>query len=158
MDDPAPERFFEEGREIFRERFPGRLSERDRIIEGVLEALRAEGCDPDPFFDRLCLDEIISNAIVHGNKEDPAKTVTVRVFCDGKRWGFEITDQGAGFDWKAAEARYRKPPGPTEESGRGLFLVHAAGYRILFLEGGRCVRVVREPKKDRRGDGGEPPE
>ena len=147
MDDPAPEQLFEENNEMFREEFSARLSERDRVLERVLEALRKEGCNPDSFFDRLCLDELISNAIIHGNKKDPTKKVTVRAFCDGNRWGFEVTDQGPGFDWKKAEARYRKVPAPTKESGRGLFLVHAAGYKIIFLQGGRCVRAVRERKR-----------
>ncbi len=143
MNDAATEHPFEGSDAVFEASMPSCLADRQRVIDGVLEALEKQGCRLDLFFDRLCLDEIISNAIIHGNKEDPAKAVTVRAFCDTHRLGFEIKDEGDGFDWRAVKEAFKKPPDSTKTSGRGLALIHAAGSSVYFLDGGRCVVVTR---------------
>ncbi len=131
---------FDDRDEIFRREIPSRLDERGPVIDAVLERLEEEGCRPDPFFDRLSLDEILVNAILHGNRQDPEKKVTVRAFRSGDRWGFEVADEGKGFDWKKTVGA--GPPADERESGRGLALVlsHAD---VHFLDGGTRVVVVR---------------
>ena len=141
--EPATKNPFNNSDEIFRREIPSRLDAREKVIQDVLEALEEKGYQPDPYFDRLFLDEIISNAIIHGNREDPAKTVTVRAFCDEKRWGFEIADQGKGFGWKAFQKNLDKNANLFKSSGRGLQLVYSSGSEILFLDGGRRIIVVR---------------
>lgn len=149
---------FRPGQEVFRVSFRSRLAEREPVIDAVLESLRDHGLHPDPFLDRLLLDEVISNAIVHGNKEDARKSVTVRAFCQRERWGFEVADQGGGFDWRALEERLQKPLDQTSPSGRGLALVHAAGASVHYLDEGRCVVVVRrrETGPDAGAQGADP--
>ncbi len=134
---------FEDSEEVFRGQMPSDLAEREAMIGRVLSSLEEAGCSPDPFFDRLFLDEIISNAILHGNRRDPGKTITVRAFASGDRFGFEVGDEGAGFDWGRALSRAREPEDLTRECGRGLALVLAKGAELHFLEGGRRVVVVR---------------
>ena len=53
---------------------------RDDLIARILMGVTDRGFQPDLHFHRLCLDEALSNAIIHGNRSDPTKTVTVRVF------------------------------------------------------------------------------
>lgn len=134
---------FKKSDEVFRDEMPSRLADREPMIQGVLKTLEGLGCQLDPFFDRLFLDEVISNAIIHGNKENPEKRVTVRAFYDRRRWGFEITDQGEGFDWKAVREKLNRPMDTSKPSGRGLAIIHASGAEICFLRGGRRVVVVR---------------
>jgi serine/threonine-protein kinase RsbW len=142
---PAPEHPFAPADEVFQGEIPSRSKEREALVERVLAQLEAAGCEIDPFFDRLAIDEAIANAILHGNREDPRKKVSVRVFIRPDRWGVEVRDQGAGFAWQERFEAARNPPlsGP---SGRGLALLRASGAEIHFLDGGRCVVIARQRK------------
>jgi anti-sigma regulatory factor (Ser/Thr protein kinase) len=141
---------FQEDDEIFRVVLPSRLDVRDGVIRDVLAVLSEGGCRLDPYVEWLCLDELISNAIIHGNGEDPRKTVTVRAFRRRDRWGYEIADQGAGLDPETLDAHLRRPPQVTSPGGRGLALVFASGAEIRLLDGGRRVVVVRRISSGRR--------
>ena len=134
---------FTDADEVFHAEAPSRLEEREAIIAGVLEALGARGCATDPYFDRLCLDEAIVNAILHGNRCDPAKKVRVRAFVKSDRWGVEVADEGSGFDWRAARARFEAANETLAPSGRGLGLIVASGAEVFFLDGGRRVVITR---------------
>ena len=133
---------FRDADEVFRSEIPSRLEERGPLIDAALERLASAGCHPDPFFDRLCLDEVLVNAILHGNGGSPEKKVTVRAFVSGKRWGFEVSDQGKGFDWERVLSRIGGPD-QGGRSGRGIALVVATGAEVHFLGGGARVVVVR---------------
>jgi anti-sigma regulatory factor (Ser/Thr protein kinase) len=135
---------FENADEVFYRQMPSRLENRQEIIDEVLGKLASLGCNLDPFFDRLFLDEVISNAVLHGNGADPRKMVTVRAFCQKDRWGFEVADEGPGFDWRAFLEKLEKPMDLARPSGRGLQLILASGAELHFLDGGRRVVVVRE--------------
>ncbi|MBI4582605.1 MAG: ATP-binding protein [Planctomycetes bacterium] len=135
---------FTDADEIFSGQIASRLDQRDRLINEVLKKLKAAGCRPDPFFDRLSLDETISNAILHGNLQDPSKRVTVRAFSRKDCWGVEVADQGNGFDWKALLKKLRGPPDTESSSGRGLALILASGAELYFFDGGRRVVFVRK--------------
>ena len=148
MDPSRSEHPFAEDDEVFRESFPSRLEERDRVIEAALDSLEREGCPVDRFGDRLCLDELIANAIIHGNREDPSKSVTVRAFSGPRAWGFEVTDEGSGFDWQAWEENLETSNALLRPSGRGLAIVIGSGTDIRFLDGGRSVVAVRPRRKD----------
>lgn len=140
---------FEDREEILRAQIPSVLAEREELIERALASLKDAGCAINPFFDRLFLDEIISNAILHGNRQDPAKVVTLRTFSSGKdRFGFEVEDQGPGFDFQKALGRIADPKDEDlhRENGRGIGLIVASGAEIHFLDGGRRVVVVRKGK------------
>ena len=72
---------------------------------------------------RLCLDEALTNAIQHGNKNDPQKKIQIKLLIDDQNLGFAIKDQGEGLkqenlpdvsDWEFLE---------KSENGRGLMLI-----------------------------------
>ena len=52
---------FTDADEVFRAEASSRLECREELIAGCLAALGARGCAPDPYFDRLCLDEAKRN-------------------------------------------------------------------------------------------------
>lgn len=140
-----PQARFTSTDEIFRGEIPSRLESREGMIDKVLERLTERGCqpDPDPYFDRLCLDEALSNAILHGNGNDPKKKVKVRIFCAKNGWGVEIADEGPGFDWKGELKRIREGINNTEASGRGIALILGTGASLEFLDGGRRLLISR---------------
>ena len=88
---------------------------------------------------RLALDELLTNAIDHGNCGSPSAAVTVRIeYRDGKIL-ISVHDEGAGFH--AADL-----PDPRREEnrfsrhGRGLYILNALGDVRWDGERG-CVRV-----------------
>ncbi len=94
--------------------------------------------------------ESVINAIKHGNREDPRKTVTVE-------FGFtpierpqqlvvRITDQGAGFD-PGAIADPLAPENILKSSGRGIFFMRSFMDDVQLTrvpEGGMEVRMVKK--------------
>ncbi len=70
----------------------------------------------------LVVTEAATNAIIHGNKSDKSKIITIDVSKDDGNLIIKIKDQGKGFSPE-------KVPDPTEpenllkDSGRGLFLM-----------------------------------
>ena len=91
---------------------------------------------------KLCLNEAVTNAIRHGNKEDKDLLVFVDIKVDSKSIQFTVTDQGKGFD-------YKNVPDPTSEKnitrphGRGVYLINELMDKVEYLDGGRTVKMVK---------------
>lgn len=70
----------------------------------------------------LAFREILANAMIHGNKLDPQKTVHLNLIISPEEIKCSIIDQGAGFQDEDI-------PNPTSDknirnpSGRGIFLI-----------------------------------
>ncbi len=102
-------------------------------VENFVDILAQESrMDPDkiPGF-LLSVTEAITNAIIHGNKKDSAKIVTLNAFLEENKLVLHIKDQGAGFDPS-------KIPDPTEpenllkDSGRGLYLMRYHAESLAY--------------------------
>ena len=94
----------------------------------------------------MAVREAITNAMVHGNKEDEAKTVEVTLNCLGHELEIEVKDQGEGFDPTSI-------PDPTDPanilktSGRGIFLMRTFMDEVQWSmrpEGGTTVRMTKK--------------
>lgn len=89
----------------------------------------------------ISLTEAVNNAIVHGNKLDPAKEVAVSYTTEGKILRFFIEDEGPGFD-------YDHLPDPTapenreKPNGRGVFLMRNLADDCAFHDDGRRVELI----------------
>lgn len=97
--------------------------------------------EPAAFAIRLALEEAISNAFRHGNKNEPGKQVRFQCRIDDHEAQFEVEDEGPGFDPHAV-------PDPTEDenieipSGRGIMLIKAYMSEVEFLPPGNRLRMV----------------
>lgn len=93
----------------------------------------------------VSLTEAVNNAIVHGNKGNPAKKVTV--ICEGlPGWLlFIVNDEGKGFRPDKV-ANPLKSENLLRESGRGVFLMRTLMDRVEFeqLPHGYQVRLWLE--------------
>ena len=89
----------------------------------------------------IAMTEGVNNAIVHGNKLDPEKSVTVACAIDEKNLVFRIADEGPGFD-------YDNLPDPTapenieKPHGRGVFLMRHLADECSFEDDGRIVELT----------------
>ncbi len=90
----------------------------------------------------VALTEALSNAILRGNGDDPAKTVRVRARVDSVTLVIEVADDGAGFDFDECLIDPTTPESLNSERGRGLFLMQKLMDSVERVAGGRG-NVVR---------------
>ena len=130
----------------FSETIPSELQAAERIQERIISVL--EGLEypmRDVFGMRLALEEAIVNAIKHGNKMDPKKTVSIRCEIDSNRICVQVEDQGPGFSPTDV-------PDPTCEEnlekpgGRGIMLMKAFMTKVEYNDRGN--RVTLEKARD----------
>jgi serine/threonine-protein kinase RsbW len=121
-----------------------------RLIEKVVELVCLE-CERMAFAQRqlsfnvpVALTEAISNAILRGNRDDPAKFVHIRAEVDALRLVVEVADEGPGFDLEASSIDPTTPENLGREDGRGLFLMRKLMDRVERLEAphGSIVRMT----------------
>jgi serine/threonine-protein kinase RsbW len=121
-----------------------------RYIEKVVELVRTE-CEAMAFTKRqltlnlpVALTEALSNAILRGNGDDPAKQVHVRAEVDPERLIVEVADEGEGFDMDSRVGDPTSPENLEREDGRGLFLMRSLMDRVerIDVPHGSAVRMT----------------
>lgn len=135
-----------------REDSPGVVSinthqEIEGICSIILKELDKKGYPSHHFFQaHLCIHELLSNAIRHGNKFDPDKKVIVLYKVTLEDLSISVIDEGEGFD-------YKDLPDPlTEENlikdhGRGLFLVKNYMDKVDFNKKGNRIIATKYLKQ-----------
>ena len=114
-----------------------------QVEQHLITRLRDQQCPKDVLFAiRLALEEALSNAIKHGNRLDPNKTVTVKFSVTPDELRIVITDQGPGFNPLVV-------PDPTTDdhleqpNGRGIMLMRAYMDQVEYNSRGNEVRMVK---------------
>jgi serine/threonine-protein kinase RsbW len=122
--------------------FPSVL-ENIHIAERLIDEVCAEFHVKEDYYGELliAMTEAVNNAIVHGNKLDASKQVTVTFdIVNDNNMRFIIEDEGPGFD-------YNNLPDPTapenieKPHGRGVFLMRQLADGCSFDDGGRVVTL-----------------
>jgi len=120
------------------------------FIERVVELVRRE-CEVMAFGRRqimlnvpVALTEALSNAILRGNGDDPAKHVHVRAEVNRRRLVVEVGDEGDGFDSERLSMDPTTAENLDREDGRGLFLMRKLMDRVerVELPRGSMVRMT----------------
>jgi serine/threonine-protein kinase RsbW len=111
--------------------------------EQVLEAVEKEGFRrEDTFGIRLSLEEAITNAVKHGNKNDASRHIYIRYAVNSEALRIWVGDDGPGFDPKTV-------PDPTLPSrlslpsGRGIMLMRAYMDEVTYNDAGNEVCLVK---------------
>jgi serine/threonine-protein kinase RsbW len=78
----------------------------------------------------VALSEALSNAMLRGNADDPAKTVHVRMAVDDRGLVLEVSDEGRGFDLELCTQDPTTADNVLREDGRGLFLMRRLMDRV----------------------------
>ena len=109
------------------------------LLDDILNALMANGWENKLVFGvHLSMEEALVNAVMHGNKFDPAKKVHVRVGLSSNLFRAEIADEGDGFD-------PNRLPDPTDPdyldkpNGRGVMLMRNFMTRVEYNPKGNAV-------------------
>lgn len=100
------------------------------------------GSQDHSFQVKLVLEEALTNAVRHGNKLDPSRSVAVTVVMTADSVSIDVHDQGSGFDPDAV-------PDPTapersdKPSGRGVFLMRKIMDSVEYYDKGSGVRMSK---------------
>ena len=113
-----------------------------RLVEKLIDELQFELDLSDESYGNVLVAtmEATNNAIVHGNKSDPKKLVSLLIEKEEDELLVKLTDQGEGFDPKSI-------PDPTAPeniekiNGRGIFLMEGLSDEINFSDQGRIVEL-----------------
>ncbi len=122
-------------------------------INGIFEFIRNTGriLSDEVYFDiKVILNEILVNAIKHGNNCDCSKKIDIlaELTKDGYLH-FVVRDEGAGFDLDLAYRDCGCPDGDfdissLEECGRGIFIVRNLCDRVEFSNRGSTIEVYKK--------------
>jgi serine/threonine-protein kinase RsbW len=112
------------------------------IVEKLVDTLSKKLGVSDEVYGKILIStvEAVNNAILHGNKGDRNKMVTVNVNADGNVLDITVTDEGEGFE-------YGNLPDPTDPKnienlhGRGVFLMRRLADYIEYNSLGNEVRM-----------------
>lgn len=89
----------------------------------------------------LAVQEALVNGVVHGCSNDPSKSVTCRLECDGDgRIIIVVTDPGPGFNL-ASVSDPKRGENLYADHGRGVYLIHQLMDKVQFERGGSEIRM-----------------
>ena len=116
--------------------------EKLKIVETLVDTLSKKLGVSDEVYGKILIStvEAVNNAILHGNKGDISKMVTVNMSADGNVLDITVTDEGEGFE-------YGNLPDPTDPKnienlhGRGVFLMRRLADAIEYNSSGNEVKM-----------------
>ena len=89
---------------------------------------------------KLGLHEALINAVTHGNKLDPQKSVRVRRIITPKWCVWQIQDQGNGLETK--KRNYKLPKKINSVNGRGLYIINECFDDIRWSNKGNRLQLA----------------
>ena len=89
---------------------------------------------------QLGLQEVLVNAVLHGNGNDPRKCLRVRRILTPRWLVFQVQDEGSGLPPQGRCSTL--PDAPDACSGRGLFLIHQCFEDVRWSRRGNRVQVA----------------
>ena len=119
--------------------FPSTVAEAADALAEALDVLKKRGwiSPSNDFSPRLCLEEALVNAVVHGNASEPSRRVRVQFFAEGDTCTVRVYDEGKGFDPNKIEMA-----DCAQLGGRGVCLIREFMEDVRFNSKDRCLEMV----------------
>src|SRR5208283_406682 len=116
----------------------------DPVVRSVMSVVREMKCAPGREDDiELALTEALANAVVHGAKGDPSKTIECDVACDDQHGILIIVrDPGPGFD-PTQIANPCHGENIYENHGRGIYLINQLMDEVQFHKNGTEIHMLK---------------
>ncbi len=118
------------------------LGQIEKMTEDISEQLHLTEDDRDNI--AIAITEVANNAIIHGNKLDYEKSVTVSFYCDQDTLMIYIKDEGRGFN-PTELGNPLDPDNLLKETGRGIFILRSLMDDVQFHtnSSGTEVKIVK---------------
>lgn len=143
------------------EKFPRKLV-LDSVMENVEQAAYfAEKAARDMHFSdgdiddiAIALTEAVSNAMIHGNKNDARKKIVIEISQKSDRMIMTVLDEGKGFDPNYVDNPLL-PENLLKENGRGIFILKSLMDKIDYSSSNyntqiKLVKYKTPKKKDKK--------
>jgi len=108
------------------------LESEERMYIEIKDYLTASDI-PEPILRKalLAISEAFTNALIHGNRKDPGKNITIVIAINNNRLTADITDEGKGEE---SAAFLRQPPGLWQEGGRGIDIMEKLADKATIIK------------------------
>lgn len=119
-----------------------KLIDVELYVEKVAKEMGFKEDDKDSL--AIAVSEAVTNAIVHGNRQDRRKKVFIRFRLSADRITVYVKDEGEGFDPDQLENPL-DPENILRENGRGIFILKSIMDKVEFdfSKGGTEVKIVK---------------
>lgn len=117
----------------------------DPVVQQVMAVIRKmDGVDGKEDAIELALREALANAVIHGAKEDPNKTVECLVSREeGRGILIVVRDPGEGFSPEAIPSCVMGE-NVYSHHGRGIFLINQLMDKVEFRKNGTEIHMVKK--------------
>lgn len=113
-----------------------------RKVEKIIDEISSDFKIEEDLYGNILIAalEATNNAIMHGNRLNEEKDVTISFCLEDKVLNVKVDDEGKGFD-------YENIPDPTAPenlenvNGRGIFLMEKLSDNIMFSRNGATVEL-----------------
>ena len=128
-------------------KLPSRIESIGEAAGAATDAARRLGFAEDALFGvEMAVREAVTNAVLHGNRQDESKPVEVGLSGTQARLVITVRDRGAGFD-PAAVADPTAEENILKTSGRGILFMRTFMDEVTWErppEGGTLVRMTKK--------------
>ena len=128
-------------------KLPSRIESIGEAAGAATDAARRLGFAEDALFGvEMAVREAVTNAVLHGNRQDESKPVEVGLSGTDAELVITVRDRGAGFD-PAGVADPTAEENILKTSGRGILFMRAFMDEVTWerpAEGGTLVRMTKK--------------
>jgi len=111
--------------------------------ESILADAQAAGfSEEDVFAIKLALEEAMTNAVRHGNRNDPSKRIVVRYAISPEKVTIVVRDEGGGFRPEHVPD-CTAPENIERPCGRGIMLMRAYMTEVSYNADGNEVLMIK---------------
>lgn len=135
---------------VYKNNIPSILGEVGIVAADMIDCLQKNygEMDDDTLFDlKVIINEVLINAILHGNNQDAAKSVKIDAgLTDDGSVFMIIEDEGVGYDYGEicrGHKAYPMDPFDLIESGRGMKIVIGLCEKVKVNKRGNKVIIVK---------------
>lgn len=118
------------------------LPENIRIVESFIDNVKEKYSLNDDIYGNIMIavTESVNNAILHGNKSDNKKNVSLKLALENSQIKFIVKDEGPGFDFQNL-VDPTLPENLDKPGGRGIFLMKNLSDEVSFKDEGSTAEL-----------------
>ena len=125
---------------------PSTLDHLSQVDEFIEKKLKKIGIKKNQLTDiAISVSEAVTNAVVHGNKNDLSKKVKIKLKIDSSCVEVTVEDEGGGFDPGSVQSPVEEE-NLLKEVGRGVFILKSLMDKVDIIYGpkkGTRVKMVK---------------